>query len=221
MKKQVNVNTIKHPSLGEGLVRLFTLIVLMAVAVITSTAANNTSSAAKKTLDKAAAKFNIKSGTTANFTITGDKIKQSGTISIKGNMFHATTPNAIVWYNGKTQWTYLKKNEEVNVSNPNAAKQASMNPYTFLTLYKKGYDMELLQTASGNQVHLKAQNQKSSIKEAFILVDANSNIKEVKMRQSSGWVTISVSNVKSSNLPDAIFTFNAKDYPKAEVIDLR
>jgi hypothetical protein len=70
-------------------------------------------------------------------------------------------------------------------------------------------------------VHLKAQNQKSSIKEAFILVDANSNIKEVKMRQSSGWVTISVSNVKSSNLPDAIFTFNAKDYPKAEVIDLR
>ena len=41
------------------------------------------------------------------------------------------------------------------------------------------------------------------------------------MRQSSGWVTISVSNVKASNLPDATFTFNAKDYPKAEVIDLR
>lgn len=201
--------------------KIFTLLVLMAVAVITSTAANNSSAEAKKVLDKAAAKFNIKNGTTANFTISGDKIKQSGTISIKGNMFQASTPNAIVWYNGKTQWTYLKKNEEVNVSNPNAAKQASMNPYTFLTLYKKGYNMELQQTASGNQVHLTAQNQKSGIKEAFILVDANSNIKEVKMRQSSGWMTISISNVKSVKLSDATFTFNAKDYPKAEVIDLR
>ena len=153
--------------------KILTIIVLMAVAVITSTAANDSSSAAKKILDKAAAKFNIKSGTTANFTITGDKIKQSGTISIKKNMFQASTPSTIVWYNGKTQWTYVKKNDEVNVSTPNAAKQASMNPYTFLTLYKKGYNMELQQTASGKQVHLKAQNQKSSIKEAYILVDAN------------------------------------------------
>ena len=201
--------------------KILTIIVLMAMAVITSTAANDSSSAAKKTLDKAAAKFNIKSGTTANFTITSAKIKQSGTISIKKNMFQASTPSTIVWYNGKTQWTYVRKNDEVNVSTPNAAKQASMNPYTFLTLYKKGYEMELQQTASGKQVHLKAQNQKSSIKEAYILVDANSDIKEVKMRQSSGWITISISNVKSSNLSDALFTFNAKDYPKAEVIDLR
>ena len=67
--------------------KILTIIVLMAMAVITSTAANDSSSAAKKILDKAAAKFNIKSGTTANFTITGDKIKQSGTISIKKNMF--------------------------------------------------------------------------------------------------------------------------------------
>ena len=57
--------------------KILTFFVLMAVAVITSTAANNSSAAAKKTLDKAAAKFNIKSGTTANFTVTGDKIKQS------------------------------------------------------------------------------------------------------------------------------------------------
>lgn len=201
--------------------KIFTIIVLMAVAVITSSAASNTSSAAKKVLDKAAAKFNIKSGTTATFSISGDKIKQSGTISIKGNKFHATTPNAVMWYNGKTQWTYLKKNQEVNVSTPNAAKQASMNPYTFLSLYKKGYNMELTNTASGNQVHLTAQNQKSSIKEAYILVDADSNIKQVKMRQASGWITITVSNIRTTKLSDSEFTFNAKEYPKAEVIDLR
>ena len=115
----------------------------------------------------------------------------------------------------------MKKNEEVNVSTPSAAQQSSMNPYTFVNLYKKGYSMQLNKTASGNQVHLKAQNQKASIKEAYILVDGNNNIKEVKMRQASGWVTISISNIRQRTLSDATFTFNAKDYPKAEVIDLR
>ena len=196
---------------------------MIAICAFTATiSANGNSNAAKKVLDKAVAKLNIKGGTTASFSITGNKIgTQKGSISIKGNKFHASTASAIVWYNGKTQWTYVKKNEEVNVSTPSAAQQSSMNPYTFVNLYKKGYSMQLNKTASGNQVHLKAQNQKASIKEAYILVDGNNNIKEVKMRQASGWVTISISNIRQKSLSDATFTFNAKDYPKAEVIDLR
>lgn len=203
--------------------RIISLIALIAICAFTATiSANGNSNAAKKVLDKAVAKLNIKGGTTASFSITGNKIgTQKGSISIKGNKFHASTASAIVWYNGKTQWTYVKKNEEVNVSTPSAAQQSSMNPYTFVNLYKKGYSMQLNKTASGNQVHLKAQNQKASIKEAYILVDGNNNIKEVKMRQASGWVTISISNIQQKSLSDATFTFNAKDYPKAEVIDLR
>ena len=203
--------------------KIFSLIVMMALCAFTTTiSANNNSNEAKKVLDKAVAKLNIKGGTTASFSIKGNKFgTQKGNISIKGNKFHAFTASAIVWYNGKTQWTYVKKNEEVNVSTPSAAQQSSMNPYTFVNLYKKGYSMQLNKTASGNQVHLKALNQKASIKEAYILVDGNNNIKEVKMRQASGWVTISISNIRQQTLSDATFTFNAKDYPKAEVIDLR
>lgn len=203
--------------------RIISLIALIAICAFTATiSANANSNEAKKVLDKAVSKLNIKGGTTASFSITGNKIgTQKGSISIKGNKFHASTASAIVWYNGKTQWTYVKKNEEVNVSIPSAAQQSSMNPYTFVNLYKKGYSMQLNKTASGNQVHLKAQNQKASIKEAYILVDGNNNIKEVKMRQASGWVTISISNIRQKSLSDATFTFNAKDYPKAEVIDLR
>lgn len=203
--------------------KIFSLIVMMAICAFTTTiSANNNSNEAKKVLDKAVAKLNIKGGTTASFSINGNKFgTQKGNISIKGNKFHASTASAIVWYNGKTQWTYVKKNEEVNVSTPSAAQQSSMNPYTFINLYKKGYSMQLNKTASGNQVHLKAQNQKASIKEAYILVDNSNNIKEVKMRQASGWVTISIANIQQKSLSDAIFSFNAKDYPKAEVIDLR
>ena len=44
---------------------------------------------------------------------------------------------------------------------------------------------------------------------------------QVKMRQSSGWTTIKISNFKATKLSDSMFRFNSKDYPHAEVIDLR
>ncbi len=53
--------------------------------------------------------------------------------------------------NGKTQWTYLKKTNEVNVSNPTQAQQMSMNPYTFINIYKTGYK-SALKTVGSNYV---------------------------------------------------------------------
>lgn len=202
--------------------KILTTILLFAVSVVYAFSASNTSNEAMKLLDKAAAKVNLKSGATANFTISSDKIgKQSGTIQIKGTKFQASTPSAIVWFNGKTQWTYLKKNEEVNVSTPSAAQQSAMNPYTFLNIYKKGYNLSVEKSASGKQVHLVAQNKQASIKEMFILIDSANNIKQVKLKQGNNWLTISISNMKAKSISDSAFTFNAKDYPQAEVIDLR
>ena len=43
----------------------------------------------------------------------------------------------------------------------------------------------------------------------------------VKMLQGGKWTTVVISNFKAMNLSDAKFTFNSKDYPQAEVIDLR
>ena len=43
----------------------------------------------------------------------------------------------------------------------------------------------------------------------------------VKMRQTNDWTTMTISNFKAKNLPNSTFTFPAKDFPQAEVIDLR
>ena len=79
--------------------KIFSLIVMMAICAFTTTiSANNNSNEAKKVLDKAVAKLNIKGGTTASFSIKGNKFgTQKGNISIKGNKFHASTASAIVW----------------------------------------------------------------------------------------------------------------------------
>ncbi len=195
---------------------LILLTILLATGIYAQNAAQ-----ARKILDKTAAIVGRKGGASANFSVSGKYGNTSGTISIKGNKFNARTPQAIVWYDGKTQWTYMKKSQEVNVSTPTEAQQQSMNPYKFVNIYKNGFKLGVKNVSGGWQVHLYATNQKRTIKEMYITIGKNYYPKTIKMRQSNGWTTINVSNFKARNLSDATFRFNAKDFPNAEVIDLR
>ena len=108
---------------------------ILALALVAMMSIGAMAQTAKQVLDKTAAVIGNKSGASANFKMSSSKYgSASGSIAIKGNKFNARTPQAIVWFNGKTQWTYLKKTNEVNVSNPTQAQQMSMNPYTFINI---------------------------------------------------------------------------------------
>lgn len=197
-------------------------IITLLLALVSTLSFGQNASQARSILDKAASVIGRKGGATANFSISGKYGNSSGTIAIKGNKFRATTPDAIVWYDGKTEWTYIKKNEEVNVSTPTEAQQQAMNPYKFITIYKNGFNLSMTSTASDHNIHLVAQNQSRTIKEMYIIVDKRTNLpKQVKMRQQNGWSTINISNFKAVNQSDATFRFNSMDFPHAEVIDLR
>ncbi len=178
---------------------------------------------AQQVLDKTAAVIGNKGGASANFQMSSPKYgSASGSIAIKGNKFNARTAQAIVWYNGKTQWTYMKKTNEVNVSNPTQAQQMSMNPYTFINIYKTGYKSTLKTVGSNYEVHLVANNQKRSVAEMYITINKKTHVpSQVRMRQGSTWSTINISGFKSKNISNGTFTFNSKECPGAEVVDLR
>ena len=195
-------------------------LIILAILLATGLYAQNAAQA-RKILDKTAAIVGRKGGASANFSMSGKAGNTSGTISIKGTKFNARTPQAIVWYDGKTLWTYMKNNQEVNVSTPTKASQISMNPYTFINVYKRGYKLGMKNVTGGWQIHLTATNNARTIREMYITIGKNYYPKTIKMRQSNGWTTINVSNFKAKNLSDATFRFNAKDFPHAEVIDLR
>ena len=176
---------------------------------------------AKEVLDKTASIVAAKSGAKASFSIKGDQMNASGSIAIKGRKFQATTPQATIWFDGKTQWTYLKKNEEVNVANPSEAELAAINPYNFIYMYKKGYSYSMEKKNGSFIVHLTA-NAKRGIQEMFITINQKSYIpSQIRMRQQKGWTTINISGFTQSKLSDGMFRFNSKDFPNAEVIDLR
>ncbi len=186
-------------------------LLLLAVAASAQTA--------RQVLDKTAAALSNKGGITASFSIKGGV---SGTISVKDRKFQASTPQGIVWFDGKTQWTYVEQNGEVNVSNPTAAELQAINPYNFIHLYRNGYKAELKDVGSLYQIHLVATGKGQSIGEMFIRVDKNTYAPTIlSMREGKNWTTITVGSFKKANLADSYFTFPSKDYPQAEIIDLR
>jgi len=177
---------------------------------------------AKSVLDKATATVTMKDGVKADFKMTGSMGSTSGTIIIKGKKFHATTPHASIWFDGKTQWTYMKDNDEVNIVNPTEAQLQAINPYNFLHLYKKGYDATLNSNGNNHVVHLTASKASNKIKELFITIDKKTNHPtQVKLLQGKKWTVFDITNLKKQSASDADFRFNAKDFPHAEIIDLR
>ena len=176
---------------------------------------------AKAVLDKTASVVSNKSGAKASFTIKGDQMNASGTIAIKGRKFQAATPQASIWFDGKTQWTYLKKNDEVNIATPSVEEQQAINPNNFINMYKNGYKYTMEKKNGHFIVHLTASGKKS-ISEMYITINQKSYVpSQVRYKTGKGWIIIDIRNFKAASLADGLFRFNAKDFPNAEVIDLR
>lgn len=176
---------------------------------------------AKQVLDKTASVVSNKGGVEASFTISSKQYgNTSGTIAIKGRKFHANTNEATVWFDGKTQWTYVKQNDEVNVNNPTAADLQAINPYNFIYMYKQGYAFSM--STSGNSYVVTLKGNDKGVKEMVITINKQTYVPtQIRMLQNKQWTTIKVSDFRAVKLSDGIFRFNPKSYPNAEIIDLR
>ena len=197
--------------------------IVIALALIVCGCVCSYGQTAKSVLDKCAAKISAKSGVTADFIMTSAQYGDAnGSISVKGQKFMATTAAATMWFDGKTLWTYMAKNNEVNVTTPTEAQLQALNPYNFIGMYKKGFSYTMTKSGSTFIVHLTASDAKRKVQELFITVDNKSYIpSEVKMRQGTKWTTFTIKNFKATKLDDSVFRFNSREFPSAEVIDLR
>ena len=72
-------------------------------------------------------------------------------------------------------------------------------------------------------VHISETNRSiESFARGVILVNQKSYIpSQIRMKQQKGWTTIDIKNFNKTNIADGTFRFNSKDFPSAEIIDLR
>ena len=186
----------------------------------------------KKVLDNAAAKIRKSGDVKAEFTATTfagttEQGSTSGTMLLQGKKFQLNTPEMITWYDGKQQWCYVPETEEVNLTIPTEKEMQAVNPYAFLNLYKKGYDITMRESAlRGEQtyeVHLVAQDARFSAQEIYVDVSRSDyRLLCIRVRQDRDWHRISILSFQGGQkFQEGDFTFPKEKYPSAELVDLR
>lgn len=184
---------------------------------------------AKELLDRTAQKFREAGGIKATFTVRMSEGTSTGTIRLKGDKFLLEADGTTTWFDGHTQWSYLSSSEEVNVSDPTPEELQSINPYAFLSLDERGYKLKLgkidnAQDKSLYKIVFTATNRKQDL-QCVILYVAKDSLRPVRvsMAQRGGETVVIIINSYQTgqSYPDSLFVFDKKDYPKAEIIDLR
>lgn len=202
----------------KTLSKIMMLALLMMSALGMSAAENAT-----KILDKTAAEYKKSGDVKIGFTITVSEQSTTGIIQLSGQKFCCTTGGGIAWFDGKTMWHYVKANEEVNVTNPTEKELSKMNPYAFLNLYKSGYTAKLTKTTAKSYSITLTGKKGSAYKSIDLEIDkASYQPLYIKMQTAKRSTVINVNSyLKNQKFPASAFTFNKKEFPAVEIVDLR
>jgi len=193
---------------------------------------------AKKILDELSLKTKQYKTIVSEFIILAEnkvaktKDVQKGKIWIKGAKYKLDIANQIIINDSKTIYTVLKDAGEVQINNADEKKSDNqISPANIFTIYEKGFKYEFikeekLKDGSTNiQVKLFPNEPKKKNFHTLVLninKEKNQVTSFVIFGKDGTQTTYSIKNfTPNTNLTDDVFAFNAKAYPKYEVIDLR
>ncbi|UOG76618.1 outer membrane lipoprotein carrier protein LolA [Hymenobacter tibetensis] len=189
---------------------------------------------AGKILDQMSAKYQAMKAFKASFTQTLEndaaKVKEnmSGDITVSGQKFRLKMSGQEVINDGKTMYTYMKAENEVNISDYESDEQ-EISPAQIYTLYKKGYKYSYVQQAKEagelvDIIELAPEDRSNPIFKVRMKVSKTDNsVKSWQMFKKNGnRYTVKI-NKFTPNVPvDATtFAFDKAKYKGVKVIDLR
>jgi outer membrane lipoprotein-sorting protein len=190
---------------------------------------------AKKTLDAVSAKFRTYKTVTAKFNLKIENSagrtlgSKSGTVNMKGTKYRVSITGQEIYSDGNTTWTYDKSSNEVQVGK----FDASSNTITPQKMFTNFYDRDFLYKINPDvkvggktlqEIELTPIDKSKTFFKVLVDVDrATQQIKQTKIFEKNGnrYTYSIISMTTNTNLPDQLFVFDAKKYPKVETIDLR
>ncbi len=150
-----------------------------------------------------------------------------GTLLLDGERFYLINGDIQSWFDGKTQWTYLEKSGEVNISIPSSEELQGINPYTLLSAAPNGYQSRYMgmKSRDGKQGYevILTPEQKQDLPSVTLLVSKTYRPLYIKVEQEGmSAVEIRVLSYEEHlRFDDTTFRFDKDKFPGVEVIDLR
>jgi outer membrane lipoprotein-sorting protein len=191
---------------------------------------------AKAILAEVSKKYRTYDVIKTEFTYTLDnpqaKVKevQAGTLYVRSKMnkYKVILKGQELISDGKNQWTYLKADKEVQLSEVDNTSDA-LNPAKIFTIYEKGFkNLYTGETKTNGRVYqnidLTPLDSKKSFFKVRLKIDKlNKQIVNALIFDKNGnrytyEIKTFTPNVK---VPESTFAFDAKKYPGVELVDLR
>jgi outer membrane lipoprotein-sorting protein len=188
----------------------------------------------KLVLDKVSEKTKGYSSITATFDFTmqnheaGLNETTSGNLILQKDKYKLTFNGIDIFCDGKTQWTYMRDAQEVNVNNAGSGEDETINPATIFTIYEKGFKNTYLgDFTNGAKKTCRIELIPLELKDftrLIIEIDlANYQIMNARMfGKDDNEYIIKVKTMTTTSTYDAsTFIFDAKKNPKVQVVDMR
>ncbi|HEX2394481.1 MAG TPA: outer membrane lipoprotein carrier protein LolA [Bacteroidales bacterium] len=160
----------------------------------------------------------------------GTTNKSTGKLLLKQSKYKLNSEGSIVFFDGKTMWTFVSENNEVTITEPETTKGNFLNnPSTFFDSYKEDFKYRYVREAQNNgvachEIDLFPKNLNQPFSRIKVLVNTKTDLPESISSIGKDGVdyTVNLKNlVLDQNVPDTEFTFNPAKYKKVEVIDMR
>jgi len=211
----------------------FIIIALFVSFSVLGQDANSTK--AKKILDKVSAKTKtfktIKAIFSFEMTNQQEKIneKSVGKIWIKGEKYKLELMGVETFCDGKLIWSFMKDEEEVNISEVDNSSDKSMNPAKVFTMYDKGFKYKYIKEVFEDTrplyvIDLIPEKYDGEYSRIRLKIDKSKNtIYSMKRFGNDGNIyTIKIKKMETNKpLTDSMFKFNKTKYPDVEIIDTR
>lgn len=188
---------------------------------------------ANRILSKVSRTYQTYKSIKAGFSITinnnqsNTKIKQNGTLYLKGKKFRINLTDQEIYCDGKTMWTYFKEENEVQITKYDPNDQ-EINPSEIFTIYQKGFNYKYAGESMRNgktvqKIEMTPQNRNKPYFKVKLSIDKATN-KIVSMDVLNKNGVNSTYNITSfsANLTmnDGFFKFDQRSKPGVTVIDL-
>ena len=183
----------------------------------------------KQTSEKTKSFSTIRINFTYNMDNPSAKVheSESGVLLVKGDQYRLDISGQKVISGGKTSWTYISDANEVQINTIDNDENA-LTPTKLLTSYSEDYKSKLVNETTKDGRPQYVIELKPNADKNFTSVELNIDkelyrITRIAIQDKSGNTFTYIVNKFEPNVTvkDSDFTFNAKDYPGVEVIDMR
>lgn len=188
---------------------------------------------AKAILDKVSEVYRNYTTMEADFSIhmenkkDGINEKQEGKLFTKGEKYCLNMDNRKIISNGTTVWNIMTDIFEVTINNASNDEDA-INPTSIFTIWETGHKQKFIkeQVQNNQSVHiidLSPIKGKAYYKIRLVIDKSKKQLLSATVYEKNGTTyTYMIENfVPNKAIADSKFSFNEKDYPDADIIDMR